>query len=319
MNEDFDSNYGSGFAGGGSFNNSGHGYGQPTDYGNNNGSYGQSTDYGNNNGSYGQSTDYGNNNSGYGQSTDYGNNNSGYGQSTDYGNNNGGYGQSTDYGSSYGQSVNTSPMRYSDNAGGNMGGQGNNGTSFTNQEPDYDPNEPFYKPELDYDPNAPLYRPDPSESSSISSPVTTLTQVRSQNQKLIVIVAIIMVVAVVGGVLVWKFFFEKQTIKQYVESPHGQAEVVKLKSEFMAKNPDTLDFSVFAEGDDKLVYEVKYDIYGVAVKEKQALDTAMEALKPSMQSLIKRIMNQNKLKQFSVVFRHKNKTGTVLAEYVFEA
>ena len=201
----------------------------------------------------------------------------------------------------------------------------NSGNTYASQEPAYDPNAPLYQPEKDdYDPNAPLYRPEndaydpnaPLYQSTYSPPVSVHKAVKVNNTPQIIAAIVILVLAIaVGGFLSWKFIFQKQTIKEYWESSAGQREVATLKTQFLAQNPDALDFAIRVEGDDKLVYEVKYDMYSITAQDKAALDFVMESMKPSLQAEMKKIMSRNKLKPFSVIFRYKSKNDTVMAEY----
>ena len=157
---------------------------------------------------------------------------------------------------------------------------------------------------------APLYQ------STYSPPVSVHKAVKVNNTPQIIAAIVILVLAIaVGGFLSWKFIFQKQTIKEYWESSAGQREVATLKTQFLAQNPDALDFAIRVEGDDKLVYEVKYDMYSITAQDKAALDFVMESMKPSLQAEMKKIMSRNKLKPFSVIFRYKSKNDTVMAEY----
>ncbi len=213
---------------------------------------------------------------------------------------------------------------FAQNNGSVGGGFAQTNGSQSNPEPDYDPNAPLYQP--DYDPNAPLYRPENDmnaplyQPSSVSraSAAGTATYTRNKKSQGILIVAIILVVAIVGGFLAWKVFFEKKTIRQYWESDAGQKEIVTMKAEFLAQNPDAKDFDIKVEDDDKLIYEVTYDVYGLNSMQKQKMNNYTELIRSTVSQLIHRMMDEGKLKEFKIVYRYIGKTGSVLAEYTFE-
>jgi len=213
---------------------------------------------------------------------------------------------------------------FAQNNGSVGGGFAQTNGSQSNPEPDYDPNAPLYQP--DYDPNAPLYRPENDmnaplyQPSSVSraSAAGTATYTRNKKSQGILIVAIILVVAIVGGFLAWKVFFEKKTVRQYWESDAGQKEIVTMKAEFLAQNPDAKDFDIKVEDDDKLIYEVTYDVYGLNSMQKQKMNNYTELIRPTVSQLIHRMMDEGKLKEFKIVYRYIGKTGSVLAEYTFE-
>ena len=299
MNNDQDNRYGTGFAGG-SFSTP-----------NNDDNYGQN--------SYADDDGYGQDSyaSSYGQPNGYTDSGSSYGQPNGYTDNSNGYGQSTDYGTYTGTTGSNrfgSDSSEFDSGLRSSGGMGMNSNTLTNQEPDYDPNEPFYKPENDgYDPNAPLYHPTYTPSASVHTATKT-----NNTASVVVAIAILLVAVIVGGFLAYKFIFEKKSIREYWESQQGQREVAALKAEFMQKNPDAMDFNITVEDDDKLVYAVKYDMLSISAKDRQTVDVIMEAMKPSLQSELKQITTKNKLSPFKVVFRYLNRNDNVMAEYQIE-
>ena len=265
---------------------------------------------------------------------------SGYGNDTNYGdgssyNGDTGYGEGYSSGGSFGGEDNQGYG--SQDGNGSFGGVG--GMNYNQNEPDYqpqqdnyDPNAPLYNPQNDYDPNISLYNPsgDNYSSNSSGSQVDFVDRSLSSSKynmnmtiskgkyTWIIIIALVLGFLAIGGFILYKALFEKKSIKDYWESKTGQGEIEVLKKEFLAENPDALDFNIVTEGDDTLVYVVTYDKVNFTTKEKPAIDAYFQMIDTSMKQEIQKIMSKSNIREFSIVFRFLGKTGNVMAEYTYK-
>ena len=307
MNNDFDNDHGSGFAGGagrGFAGGSGNGFadsGSDQYYDSSNNHY--SNDY-----SDAPDNGYGNN--GYSDSGNFdspSNNNFGGNNFDNPSNNN------------FGGSNFESPSN-NNFSGNNFGG------TLNNSQPDYDPNAPLYQP--DYDPNAPLYQPDydpnaplyhpTSTPSYATSSVTAAARTKSKNQTLIIVIAIVLVALIVGGVLVYKMMFEKRSIREYMESAEGKLEYAQIQARYKAQNPELKSLEIKTEGDDALIYELQYDVVSISGAQRQGMQAALEMMRSTVQSEIHKVMDQFRIREYKITFRYLNKNGGTMIEYTID-
>ena len=296
-------NYNNDRARGGSNNSYGSGFADDSFSGYND--YSGNTFGGNN--SFSGNNDYSGNTFGgsnsFGGSNDYSGNT--FGGNNDYSGNT--FGGNNDYsGNTFG-----GDNSYSGNTfGGSNTFGGNN--SFGGDD-NYDPNAPLYHPEpMTYDPNAPLYRPEnntPVSSYSSSAVKTQKTPVQS-----IAIVALFLAVAVVVGIVCYKVFFDKKNLKEYFDTREGQSNLEMLKTG-IAGSEDVKDAKVYVEGDDVLVYDITYNVASVTNAEKALWEKTIELSEPTFRSEIKKIMDKEKIKSFSVRFLFRLSNGEEIVNY----
>ncbi len=308
MNNDFDNDHGSGFAGGagrGFAGGSGNGFadsGSDQYYDSSNNHY--SNDY-----SDAPDSGYGNN--GYSDSGNFDSqaNNSFGGSNFDSPSNNNFGGSSFDSPSNN----NFGGSSFDDQSNNNFGSS-NFGGTLNNSQSDYDPNAPLYQP--DYDPNAPLYHPTSAPSYASSSVAATRT--KSKSQTIIIVLAIVLVALIVGGVLVYKMMFEKRSIREYMESAEGKLEYAQIQARYKAQNPELKSLEIKTEGDDSLIYELQYDVVSISGAQRQGMQAALEMMRPSVQSEIHKVMDQFRIREYKITFRYLNKNGGTMVEYTID-
>ena len=270
--------------------------------------------FGFNSGSGGGSSDTpGSSGSGFSSGSDF-NSGSGFSSGNDF-NSGSGFSSGNDFNSGSGFSSGNdfnSGSGFSSGNDFNSGSGFNSGNSFggmNGEDSSYDPNAPLYQPEpMAYDPNAPLYTPERSAST-----VRTIPPVQQRsNKQALLIVAIVLVVAIIGGIAVYNVFFAKKSIKQYYESDAGQKDLANTRA-MMERDSSIIKGDMYIEGDDILVMDVQYDWPTVSIADREEIQQDVEkALKPMMQKEINRIMNKGKLKAFSVRMLIKDKAGNAV-------
>ncbi len=188
-------------------------------------------------------------------------------------------------------------------------------TSGFGHEPSYDPNAMFT------DTYKPMYQPD----NPVSSPSLSSASVRTKsNNKTIILIALALVFVVVAGFVVYKSFFEKgignKSIQDYMNSEEGQKMRTYFATEYVRENKDDklLSLDVYAPDNKTLVYDMKYDVAGMSAAEKQGMDNYVEMARPTFRNVINKIMNEEKMKKFSIKLRFLNKNDSVLAEYTID-
>ena len=200
-----------------------------------------------------------------------------------------------------------------DYSGNTFGGSNDYSGNTFGGDDNYDPNAPLYHPEpMTYDPNAPLYRPEnntPVSSYSSSAVKTQKTPVQS-----IAIVALFLAVAVVVGIVCYKVFFDKKNLKEYFDTREGQSNLEMLKTG-IAGSEDVKDAKVYVEGDDVLVYDITYNVASVTNAEKALREKTIELSEPTFRSEIKKIMDKEKIKSFSVRFLFRLSNGEEIVNY----
>ncbi len=244
-----------------------------------------------------------------------------------------GFGSDDSYGS-------TGSMSFNDN-GNDSSSQSGFGGSTYNPEPEYDPNAPLYDPSLDnYDQNAPLYNPSSDFSSQVfssqgfssqgfssqgfssqgfssqgfSSVDTVTIQRPKSKKKFIIIISISLAAAVIFGIALYNIVFAKQSVREFLDTADGKKAVLAFQLQLKFSN----EFSsgdVYAEGDDTMVFEVIFKDAYVNQSKLDELDRNIEAQRDSLKRSIQTIMDEKKVREFSVIYRYKDGSGNVVREY----
>ena len=177
----------------------------------------------------------------------------------------------------------------------------------------YDPNAPLYHPEpITYDPNAPLYHPE--NNTPISSYTSSTVATKKSSAQTVTIVAIVIAVAVVLGIVGYKMFIEKKTLKDYFETSEGRSALAMLNSETSGVNR-VKETKVYVEGDDILVFDATYDFDYMPPAGIEMMKSSLDELRPGWQTNIKNIMDREKIKTFSVKFVYRLSNGESFYDY----
>ncbi len=292
------------------FGGNNNGYSDNSGFGGNNNGYSGNNGFGGNNNGYSNNNGFGGNNNGYSNNNGFGGNNNGYSDNNGFGGNNNGYSSNNGFGS------NNNGYGSNNGFGGNPNGFGA-GSSFNNNDSDYDPNAPLYHPENDtpYDPNAPLYHP--TSESTYSMPHTVTIPKKKFN---IVPLCIFLAVLIGVGVFVYIKFFNKTSIKDFLESPQGKVELANVEKQARGDAFSEFDTKVYANDQDQLIFEYKYKEYlyfepGEKEVAQEEASRLMESYKKSAAKEIEKMMNGYHLKEFSIVFLYLNADSSELYRY----
>ena len=213
-------------------------------------------------------------------------------------------GSNNSYGSGF---ADDSFSGYNDYSGNTFGGSNDYSGNTFGGDDNYDPNAPLYHPEpMTYDPNAPLYRPEnntPVSSYSSSAVKTQKTPVQT-----IAIVALLIAAAVVIGIVCYKVFFDKKSIKQYFDTTEGQTALAEVKDRVVGTQ-SVKDAKIYVEGEDVLVYDITFDVTSVSDIEKSLMKKSMEIREPSLKRDMNEKMSKEKIKPFSIKYLFRLSNG----------
>ena len=103
------------------------------------------------------------------------------------------------------------------------------------------------------------------------------------------------------------------TVREYFETDLGKAD--KKQAEEMGTSAEGINsMTVYAEGENTMVYDVVLDAVAVTDAQKQMMEQNLEAQRTSLQEMIRTLMTNYAVSQFDVVYRYRTKDGSLVYE-----
>ena len=133
----------------------------------------------------------------------------------------------------------------------------------------------------------------------------------------IIIVALGLAVLLIIGFVVYNVAFKKKSFKTFLDTEDGKAFASAYKAMVVADD-NFVGADVYMEGDDVVVLEGTIKNNSISKSEKSLMETMMKAQEPELRETMKKLAKSEKLNDFKLTYRYKNRIGDILFEYTIE-
>ena len=199
--------------------------------------------------------------------------------------------------------------------GSGMGGNSFGGQGMNAPQDNYDPNAMFS------DQSSSLYGSSPS--ASFSAPTRTATAATGNKTK---VIAALLLIVIAIAIAVYIIIQNNKTItfREWAQTSEGRSFISKMQTMADTKYGDsdyTINISV--KDDDKLLMMLRYKTYQELSQSeidfiKSYTESAMKEQKKSLAKEIKKIKNECKIENFSIVYEMHNANGDFLYDIVVQ-